>query len=86
MKSWTIMTKNPIAALACLLAFATLQIALAQVVERPRPAGWENLVVIFPPVELDSPVVEALGREKSGRLFFATCRTDGTKLGWYKHE
>ena len=45
-----------------------------------------DLVVIFPPVELDSPVVEALGREKSGRLFFATCRTDGTKLGWYKHE
>ena len=44
MKSWTIMTKNSIAALACLLAFATLQIALAQVVERPRPAGWENLV------------------------------------------
>jgi hypothetical protein len=42
--------------------------------------------VIFPPVELDSPVVEALGREKSGRLFFATCRTDGTKLGWHKHE
>ena len=39
-----------------------------------------DLVVIFPLVELDSPVVEALGREKSGRLFFATCRTDGTKL------
>ena len=33
MKSWTIMTKNPIAALACLLAFATLQIAVAQVVK-----------------------------------------------------
>ena len=45
-----------------------------------------DLIVIFPPVELDSPVVEALGREKSGRLFFATCRTDGTKLGWYKYE
>ena len=39
-----------------------------------------DLVVIFPPVELDSPVVEALGREKGGRLFFATCRTDGSKL------
>jgi hypothetical protein len=24
--------------------------------------------------------VKALGREKSGRLFFATCRVDGTKL------
>ena len=45
-----------------------------------------DLVVIFPPVELDSPVVEALGREKGGRLFFATCRTDGTKLGWFKYE
>ena len=45
-----------------------------------------DLVVIFPPVELDSPVVEALGREKGGRLFFATCRADGTKLGWYNHE
>ena len=45
-----------------------------------------DLVVIFPPVELDSPVVEALGREKSGRLFFATCRTDGTKLDWFKFE
>ena len=45
-----------------------------------------DLVVIFPPVELDSPVVEALGREKSGRIFFASCRTDGTKLGWYKYE
>ena len=39
-----------------------------------------DLVVVFPPVELDSPVVEALGREKGGRLFFATCRTDGSKL------
>ena len=45
-----------------------------------------DLVVIFPPVELDSPVVEALGREKSGRLFFATCRTDGTKLDWFKYK
>ena len=45
-----------------------------------------DLVAIFPPVELDSPVVEALGREKSGRLFFATCRTDGTKLDWFKHK
>ena len=49
-------------------------------------AAAGDLVVIFPPVELDSPVVEALGREKSGRLFFATCRTDGTKLKWYKYE
>jgi hypothetical protein len=45
-----------------------------------------DLVVIFPPVELDSPVVEALGREKSGRLFFATCRVDGTTLDWFKFE
>ena len=45
-----------------------------------------DLVVIFPPVELDSPVVEVLGREKGGRLFFATCRTDGTKLDWFKYE
>ena len=45
-----------------------------------------DLVAIFPPVELDSSVVEALGREKSGRLFFATCRVDGTKLEWFKHE
>ena len=39
-----------------------------------------DLVVIFPPVELDSPVGEALGRVKGGRLFVATCRTDGTRL------
>ena len=39
-----------------------------------------DLVVVFPPVELDAPVVEILGKEKSGRLFFATARTDGTKL------
>ena len=44
MKSWTIVKKNPIVAFACLLAFASLQIASAQVVERPRQAGWENLV------------------------------------------
>lgn len=40
-----------------------------------------DLVLIFPPVELDSPVVKVLGQEKGGRLFFATARTDGTKLG-----
>lgn len=44
-----------------------------------------DLVVIFPPVELDSPVVELLGKEKDGRLFYATCRTDGTKLGFFKY-
>ena len=40
-----------------------------------------DLVVVFPPIELDTPVMEVLGREKSGGLFFATMRTDGTKLG-----
>ena len=45
-----------------------------------------DLVVIFPPVELDSPVVEMLGKEKDGRLFFATSRVDGTKLDFYKYE
>ena len=39
-----------------------------------------DLVLVFPSVELDTPVVKALGREKSGRLFFATCRTDGIRL------
>ncbi|MBR1871218.1 MAG: glycosyltransferase [Kiritimatiellae bacterium] len=39
-----------------------------------------DLVAIFPPVELGTPVVEILGREKNGRLFFATARMDGTKL------
>lgn len=39
-----------------------------------------DLALVFPPVELDSPVVKVLGREKNGRLFFATCRTDGTRL------
>lgn len=39
-----------------------------------------DLVLVFPLVELDSPVVKVLGKEKDGRLFFATCRTDGTKL------
>lgn len=55
----------------CISTFAAM-ISLAAVAQ----------VVIFPPVELDSPVVEALGREKSGRIFFATCRTDGSKLGF----
>ena len=45
-----------------------------------------DLVVIFPPVELDSPVVEMLGREKCGRLFFATTRVDGTKLGFFEYK
>lgn len=49
-----------------------------------KPVGTDeangDLVLIFPLIELDTPVVKALGREKSGRLFFATCRTDGTKL------
>ena len=45
-----------------------------------------DLVVIFPPVELDSPVLEVLGKEKSGRIFFTTFRTDGTKLGFFKYE
>ena len=39
-----------------------------------------DLVVIFPPIELDTPVMEVLGKEKGGRLFFTTFRTDGTKL------
>lgn len=45
-----------------------------------------DLVAIFPPVELDSPVVEVLGRERNGRLLFATVRTDGTKLGWFEYK
>ena len=49
-----------------------------------KPVGTDeangDLVLIFPLIELDTPVVKALGREKSGRLFFATCRVDGTKL------
>lgn len=45
-----------------------------------------DLVVIFPPIELDTPVFEILGKEKSGKLFFTTFRTDGTKLGWFKYE
>ena len=45
-----------------------------------------DLVVVFPSVELDSPVVEILGRENGERIFFATARTDGTKLGWFTHE
>lgn len=45
-----------------------------------------DLVAIFPAVELDAPVIEILGRETSGRLFFATARTDGTKLGFFKYD
>ena len=45
-----------------------------------------DLVVVFPSVELDSPVVEILGREKGGRLFFATARVDGTKLGFFEYK
>ena len=45
-----------------------------------------DLVAIFPPIELDTPVVEVLGREASGRVLFATARTDGTKLGFFKYE
>ena len=44
-----------------------------------------DLVAIFPPIELDNPVMEVLGKEKSGKLFFTTFRTDGTKLGWFKY-
>ena len=44
-----------------------------------------DLVVVFPSVELDSPVVEILGREKNGRCFFATTRTDGTKLAFFEY-
>lgn len=55
-----------------------------------KPIGTDeangDLVVVFPSVELDSSVVEVFGREKNGRLFFATARTDGTKLGWFKYE
>ena len=54
-----------------------------------KPIGTDeaagDLVVIFPPEELDSPVVEILGRENGGRLFFATARTDGIKLGFFKY-
>lgn len=55
-----------------------------------RPVGTAeaagDLVVIFPPIELDTPVLEVLGKEKSGKLFFTTFRTDGTKLGSFKYE
>ena len=54
-----------------------------------KPIGTDeangDLVVIFPPVELDSPVVEILGCEKSGRLFFASTRTDGTRLAFFEY-
>ncbi len=43
-----------------------------------------DLVVFFPPIELDTPVMEVLGREKTGRLFFTTFRTDGTKMPFAK--
>ena len=43
-----------------------------------------DLVVIFPPIELETPVLEVLGKEKSGRLFFTTFRTDGTKMTFSK--
>ena len=36
-----------------------------------------DLYLTFPYCDIDSPVVKLLGREKSGRLFFATARTDG---------
>lgn len=45
-----------------------------------------DLVVIFPPVELDSPVVEILGKEASGRILFATARVDGSRLSFFKYE
>ncbi|MGN0832577.1 MAG: glycoside hydrolase family protein [Kiritimatiellia bacterium] len=49
-----------------------------------RPVGSAeadgDLVLRFPLVELDSAVVKAMGRERNGRLFFATCRTDGSRL------
>lgn len=46
----------------------------------------KDLVVVFPAIEINDPVIEILGRETSGRLLFATARTDGTKLGFYKYE
>lgn len=45
-----------------------------------------DLVVIFPAIEIDSKVVEVLGKEKSGKLLFAYARTDGTKLDFFKYE
>ena len=92
--------------------------AVAQVVERPRPAGWENLVpggrfmdrfepsaVIgngwttncwggdnVKPRDIRNGIEDAEysywggNITKGGRLFFATCRTDGTKLDWFKYE
>ena len=37
-------TKSPSPVLACILAVVVSATAEAQVVERPRPAGWENIV------------------------------------------
>jgi len=50
-----------------------------------RPLASANrdgdLVLTFPYCGFDAPVVKLLGREKDGRLFFATARTDGSTLG-----
>ena len=70
------------------IAFCMPQILFAQSMVAfgagVKPVGTDeangDLVLIFPLIELDTPVVKALGREKSGRLFFAMCRVDGTKL------
>ena len=40
----------------------------------------DGLTLIFPDVAYGTPVITLLGREKSGRLFFITFRTDGIVL------
>jgi len=40
-----------------------------------------DLVLTFPYCGFDAPVVKLLGKEKDGRIFFATARIDGKTLG-----
>ena len=44
-----------------------------------------DLVLEFPPVELNATVVELFGRETSGKTFFASARTDGRRLDFYTY-
>lgn len=106
-------------AIGLMCAAVAVQLASAQIVERPRPAGWENLVFggrfmdrfeqpevigdgwtsacwgggshssknitipVNPGRRIETFKKTRQGWEariKSGRLFFATARTDGTKL------
>ncbi|MGN0854551.1 MAG: glycoside hydrolase family protein [Kiritimatiellia bacterium] len=67
--------------LGSLVLGAPEQVAFGEGVGLAATAAREGeWTLVFPEPKDLPPVVELLGREKNGRLFFATCRTDGVRL------